>query len=549
MIFQGVYFARIVATNQKDFNILNSKYENTGVVVELCDYINLKLSELPTIFFGKAYSALLDKEKYNIIEILDSNIEDKLEIFKRLTFLLEKIIFTFYPYEYIVYDAILNNDNIFDFLMQEIDSEKEVFLFFYKKCLYLYCSGKLISISLESIQYTTNNFKLTVDGILQKFKCYIFSFSNFKKYVTSYEDIVLLSFENIIWCKHSLEIDENNMFQHFAGIPVYRNIPYLMDVYLRQNPITNEEIISINRFYKKDIVTEWLSTREIYFNNNVSGFNLHEKTKNLYYTTFNYSNKRTITGRINSFDDQVNLQMLPKNSEIKNNIISRYKNGKIVVYDYISFESRVAIFATGNKDFIDKFSNKDMHVYIAQLIFQHDEINREERSVGKLFNHALLFGGGEERLKSIIKDYDDKINFEVIYDKILEELNPIIELSLALNQEFLDYNYIRNAYGVIIRPRKNYAAFSNFIQSTAADIVVDKIFDIKNFLLNKNIHFMYQIYDSFIFDFDESEIHQIKEIENLLSKTNKISFPVNHQVGNTLMECGSQEIESWQENS
>lgn len=547
MIFQGVYFAKIITTNQEDFNILNLKYENTGIVVELSNYNDLKTSELPTIFLGKEYSSLIDKEKYNIVDILDSNIKDKNEVIKKLNFLLEKIVFSFYPYEYISYDAILNG-NLFDFLMQEIDSEKEVFLYFYKKCLYLYCAGKLISISLESIQYVMDNFKLTIDNILKKFKCYIFSFSNFKKYVSSYEDNMLLTFENIVWCKNLLEIDENSFFKHFAGISIHRNIPYLMDVYLRQNPITDEEIISINRFYRKDIITEWLSTRTVFFNNKIPGFTLIG-SKNLFYTKFNYSNKRTLTGRINSFDDQVNLQMLPKNSEIKNHIVSRYKNGKIVVFDYVSFESRISIFATGNKEFIDKFRDKDIHIHIAQLIFGHEQITNEERAIGKLFNHTLLFGGGEERLKSIVRDFDDKIDFENAYNKVIKELNPIIELSSSINQEFADYGYIRNAYGVIIKPRKKYAAFNNFIQSTAADIVVEKLFDIKDFLLKKNIHFLYQVYDSFILDFDESELDKLSDIENILSKTNQVSFSVNHQIGETLMECGMKEFESWHENA
>lgn len=542
MLFQGIEFAKILTTKQEDFEFLKSKYQNTGVVVDTIDLKNIKPSEIPIIVIGRETSSIIDKDTYNIFEFFDSDIKSNQTALNKLNYILEKIAYTYSPYEYLTYDAILDGD-FFTFLNGEIDTTQEMYLYFHKKALYLYCSGKMIAINLETIQYISGNAKKIIETILNEYKCFIFSFSNFKKYINVIQSS-LITFENIVWSKYSIEIEEKDLFNHFGGFSIYKHIPYLMSVFNKQNVISSDELFSIKRYYRKDLITDWLSSQTVFFNTKVDGFNLKSYNK-LFYTRFNYSNKRTITGRINIFDDQVNLQMLPKTSEIRNHIVSRYKKGKIVVFDYVSFEFKIAIFATGDFNFIEKFENEDMHNYVAKIIFKKQTVSSGERGVAKLFNHTLLFGGGEEKLKSIIQNYDSSLNFIEIYNQIMFELKPIVDdFSSYITQQLKDFGYFKNAYGVIVRPRKEYASLNNFTQSTASDIVVEKLYLIKDFISNKEIHFLYQVYDSFIMDFDESELHLINDIENILSEANKVKFLVDHKIGSTLMECGHSEAEN-----
>lgn len=543
MLFQGIEFVKILTTKQEDFEFLKSKYQNTGVVVDIIDYKKMKPSEIPVIIVGRETSSLIDKDTYNILEFFDSNIKNNQSALNKLNYILEKIAYTYSPYEFLTYDAILDGD-FFTFLNSEIDTTQEIYLYFHKKALYLYGGGKMIAINLETIQYVSANTKKIIDIILNEYKCFIFSFSNFKKYTTDLKQNPLITFENIVWSKYAIEIEEKDLFNHFGGFLIYKHIPYLMSVFNKQNTLSADELYSINRYYRKDLITDWLSSQSVFFNAKIDGFNLKPYNK-LFYTSFNYSNKRTITGRINVFDDQTNLQMLPKTSEIRNHIVSRYKKGKIVVFDYVSFEFKIAIFATGDFDFIKKFENEDMHHYVAKIIFKKQTISPEERVVAKLFNHTLLFGGGEDKLKSIIQNHDSSLNFTQIYNQIMLELKPIVDdFSSYITQQLKDFGYFKNAYGVIVRPRKEYASLNNFTQSTASDIVVEKLFLIKDFISNKKIHFLYQVYDSFIMDFDESELHFINDIENMLSEANKVKFLVDHKIGSTLMKCGHSEAEN-----
>lgn len=540
MKLNEIFFARLILSSQEEYDFFLKKYSGTGIIIELFYNKKINHSDVPGILINNLYAPNLNLDELNIPFVVNTPPKNIDETEKRVSYYVDKLSYLYHPYEEQNYDAILDGE-FNDFLLKEIDVEKLIFLYFDRKCLYLYCSGKLIAINLESLFYVYNNFKSFVDALILKYNCCIFSFKNFQKYVsdTNYQE--LKTFENIIWTKEQYEISEKTVFNYFGGVYIPKNIPYIMDVYVRQNNIDEQEWVSIRKFYKKDYITDWLSNQEIFFKNKITNLDLIEKT-NLFYCKIKYSNKRAITNRIYNHDDNFNIQTLPKQSEIRSQIVSRYKKGKLVVFDYVSFETRIAIYATSDLDFIERFKNQDLHDYTSKIIFNKQEISKEERQTGKLFNHALLYGGGEDRLKSIIKNDIGENSYEIIYKKIIEDLNPIIELSEYINNQNKEIGYVINPYGTVIRPRKNYASFNNFIQSTASEIVVEKLFEIKNFIQNKKIHFIYQVFDSFVFDFNESEFNNINELRDLLVHNKKMDFPVEHKMGTTLADCGIEEL-------
>ena len=114
MKIEGVFFIRLIASNEKDFDFLKSKYINAGICIEISDYLNITPLSIPTIFFGKEYMSLIDKDKDNIVEILDQNIEDNVETLKKLDILIEKFAYKFSPYKSYAYDYLLDGD-LFDF--------------------------------------------------------------------------------------------------------------------------------------------------------------------------------------------------------------------------------------------------------------------------------------------------------------------------------------------------------------------------------------------------------------------------------------------------
>ena len=66
-------------------------------------------------------------------------------------------------------------------------------------------------------------------------------------------------------------------------------------------------------------------------------------------------------------------------------------------------------------------------------------------------------------------------------EKIKEFLRPIMKQSYQIKKFNEEYGYIVNKWGTIIRPKdkKDYASFNNYIQSTATEILIDKLFEIK----------------------------------------------------------------------
>jgi DNA polymerase I-like protein with 3'-5' exonuclease and polymerase domains len=248
-----------------------------------------------------------------------------------------------------------------------------------------------------------------------------------------------------------------------------------------------------------------------------------------------YSDKRTITGRINCVD-RFNPQMLPKDSSIREQMISRYNNGKIVIFDYKSFETRLSMYLSRDEEFIITNMNSDLHLNTAKAIFQHDDLNNEQRKLGKDINHAILYGGGNALLKNIIsesniEDVDESIS------RVKNFLEPILNTSNYINDVYKELGYIINPFGTLIKPNKSYAAFNNYVQSTAADIVVDKISEIKDWLKNKSSSFMFQVHDSFVLDISPEDLNATEEIKSILSKYNDMVFDIEVLSGKNYMEC------------
>jgi DNA polymerase I-like protein with 3'-5' exonuclease and polymerase domains len=100
--------------------------------------------------------------------------------------------------------------------------------------------------------------------------------------------------------------------------------------------------------------------------------------------------------------------------------------------------------------------------------------------------------------------------------------------------------YLKNMFGTIIRPQKSWAAYSNFISALAADMVVEKLYEIKDYIKEKKTKFLFQVHDSFVFDFHPEELCIIKELEELLSKFGEKIFQVKHSIGNNFYECNSE---------
>jgi hypothetical protein len=522
-----------IFTSESNINSYSLEFDN--YCVGIFSYKDLNIEEdfqIPTLIIGwdfikNNFSGIkISKKKIrkNLFWTFSDN-EEKGTTEKDIKKFIIKSLEEYLPVNYRNFDCIIDG-NVSNH-QDKIFSQNLNFCFFSKNVIYVYNDLGFYGINLSSIDYifeSSNNF---IDSISKKYRLIFFNYDNLKSFKIE-DNKEFITLENICWICNNFTITETSLHK-FSPYPLNEKyFVFLMSKFydiLNCSIIDNQNILS--RLFKKDFITDWLSSRHINFEGN----------KRL---ILKYSNKRTITGRINCADKKFNPQLLPKNSEIRYQIISEFKNGKIVLFDFISFETKLSVYLTKDEVFIDKLKNSDLHIETSKIIFSKDEISLKERKIGKQINHAIIYGVGNDKLKSIL--LENKLSIKLI-DKIKKFLDPIIQNSKKISDSFKKSGYIINPYNTIIYPNKEWAVYNNYVQSIAADIVVDKLFKIRELLKDRKSNFMYQVYDSFIFDIHPDEQELLENIKNILEKNGKYFFEVDLKIGKNLMECTEQNTE------
>jgi hypothetical protein len=542
MLNSLIKICKIVPYTSEDLEYINSNYRDFSVDIILKEDFKDEIN-IPTLIVGWNYV----KEKFPNQNISSSKIDDNLFWTYSITENKEKSqndIKSFFEYSIkkffnkniISYDFILDGE-FKDFLSKSIDRTQRSFIYFHKNVCYLYNNKNTYAISLPSLEFVEKDVKFLMTEIINRLECTIFSYYNLSKY-TNLENIRdVMTIENIFWSKYNIYIEPKDFNSIFLNKDMHKHIPLLMKIISENNQITKDELNSCKRQAKKDKITSWLSENKIFFD---KSFNASEKISFTWegdrkYLKLRYSDKRTITGRINC-TDSFNPQMIPKESSIRKSIVSRYKDGKIALFDYKSFETRLSMYLTRNEEFIIKNMNSDLHYNTAKAIFKTDSITNEQRNIAKNINHTILYGGGDKLISEILSK-DKSINVEEAIKDVKAFLNPILNTSEYINSVYKELGYIINPFGILIKPNKSYAAFNNYVQSTAADIVVDKINEIKEWLKNKKSSFMFQVHDSFVLDISPEDEGAVEEIKNILSRYNDMIFDVEVSCGKNYSEC------------
>jgi hypothetical protein len=543
-----IKICKILTFSQEDFLSLNLEFSTSGVDVLLCD-INEKFKEeeFPTIIVGWSnVKCLFPKQRISQKKISDnvfwvySPLEEKKSAITDTKKIVKNFLSNWLPDTYVPYDLILDG-KLSKFLESHFKKPYKLYVYFSGKALFMYNEenpDKTIGISLESMKYAGVDVKKAIVAIMEKYSPVCLSYSNISPYVTESNNLVFPTIENLFWARYNEEISEKNFYDFMMDTESDRFIPFLMFELYKRQTISDNEKVYMDRLIKKDLITEWLSKRELFFDKSYVNEKIVFKKSpdNMPYIRLTYSDKRTITGRINCVDRRFNPQNIARESPERKMIVSRFKNGKIVVFDYVSFETKISLFLSQDKKFIEKYKNKDLHEETAKVIYEKKQVNSQERSVGKSINHTLLYGGGEEVLNKHLNGIEDKEN---ALERVREFLSPIIETSEQLKNSADEIGYLINTFGTIVRPQKSWASFSNYVSALAADMLVEKLYDIKEFTSKHKSKFLFQVHDSFVFDIHPDEKDIIEEIEKLLSNFKDINFQVKSSAGNNLYECGS----------
>ena len=201
----------------------------------------------------------------------------------------------------------------------------------------------------------------------------------------------------------------------------------------------------------------------------------------------------TATGRLScaAYNAQkamgVSFHTLPR--ETKNNIRSLFKapgDWAFIAADYAAMELRVLshIAKEGNMQLAFN-QGADLHSYTARLLFNKENITKEERQIAKTVSFLIVYGGGAfnlsetmgipmRRAEKIIKDY------ESVYPGIFAYMEFVNEFIKSNGYAYTIFGRKRNLPDVGSRDRSVVARALrqglNFtIQSSASDILLTSL--------------------------------------------------------------------------
>jgi len=441
------------------------------------------------------------------------------------------------PSDFFLYDSLMHGD-FSKFIEKNIDSTKLTYIHFNSGAIYMRNDNKNFIVNTKSLWFTESDYRSVITGVFNKMNCMVYSYDGIEDY-TNLDSLGNIQALDIIrWIKHGVETPIK-YFQIIPGVDISKYVPFLMSkIPLDTLSLDEEEEVYFERMCVRDKAARWMSTRYISFS--------HEFKKNLDFVyrdnaklaRVNYSTKKTLTGRI-PCSDKYNPQNLSKSNEDRTMIISRFRNGKIYQFDYTSFEARIALYICGDEDFIQDFYDKDLHSETARIIFDTHEFSAEQREIAKLANMAIMYGASEATALKILEKYPEP---QEKLRRIKSFLRPIFNKAAEVVEEAKLNGYLINKWGSIIRPEKDFAGFNNYLQSTAAEIIVDKVLEIKILLVGYRSQFMFQVHDSLIFDIHPEEEHLVEKIAKILSYNRGMLFSVNYKSGSNYRDLSSESV-------
>jgi hypothetical protein len=176
-----------------------------------------------------------------------------------------------------------------------------------------------------------------------------------------------------------------------------------------------------------------------------------------------YNLTGTSTGRLTISEGP---QILTLKAEMRDILTSRYEGGKIMQFDYVSLEPRIALILSGQDPVKDIYTDLCAKV----LDSQHG------RQTAKLLTIATLYGMGVRRVKELI-GVSKHTALDVL--KKLEIFFGVGEVKAYLEEEAKS-GFIKNHFGRNIRVRNNasHILYNNFIQSSAMDAALEGFYQL-----------------------------------------------------------------------
>lgn len=256
------------------------------------------------------------------------------------------------------------------------------------------------------------------------------------------------------------------------------------------------------------------------------------------HSTFNVEG--AATGRLSSTNP--NLQNIPVRGQMGGEIRKAFiaSPGKVLLgADYSQVELRILADVSEDENLIKAFTDGlDIHTATAAKIFNIsvEEVNKEQRVVGKTMNFATLYGQGPRALSKQLKiDTQTAKNYIDDYFLQFSKVRNWMSQTLELGK--------KNGYVETIWGRRRYipelnmqnkmlqsfgerAAINHPIQGTSADMIKKAMINIDK-MGNLNCSLILQVHDELLFECDPDKISECAAmIKEKMEGAIKLKVPV-----------------------
>jgi DNA polymerase I len=271
----------------------------------------------------------------------------------------------------------------------------------------------------------------------------------------------------------------------------------------------------------------------------------------------------TATGRLSSSDP--NLQNIPIRTDFSRQLRKAFipkEDWILVTADYSQIELRILAHLSEEPVLLDAYQTKqDIHTITAKLLFEKEEINSEERRLGKIINFGVIYGMGAGKFSreaglpvTVGKDFIEK--YYERYPGIFRYLERVKKQ--AISQGFVETicgrrrNFqfesgrLRKLKGVPIE-EIHLGDLGNLglndssalrqaanapIQGSSADIIKLAMVEMHKILPQYQAKMLLQVHDELIFEMPEAEYAMLQPlIAQTMENAVKLAVPLVVEMG------------------
>ncbi len=272
----------------------------------------------------------------------------------------------------------------------------------------------------------------------------------------------------------------------------------------------------------------------------------------------------TATGRLSSSNP--NLQNIPVRTEFSKRIRKAFlpKEGwSLITADYSQIELRILAHLSGEEVLKEAYCNgQDVHSVTASILLEKDQVNDDERRLGKTINFGVIYGMGSKLLarSTGLTNQEAKIFLEKFHQKYKKVFSYLeLQERLALTRGYVETimgrrrNFIFDKNGLgRLKGKEPYeidldnarragmeaqqlrAAANAPIQGSSADIIKIAMVNLHKKLSESSYpaQMLLQVHDELVLEVEPSAVEEVKD---LLLKT--MENAVNLSVP-LVVECG-----------